>query len=462
MENVKELLNIDNLEDKYYEFKLLLESDKDKVEKWAKSIVGFANTCSGHILVGVKNDGYIKGLTNKEIDETKNLILLTINRYIFPHVNVDFKVITSKENKKILSVFVDYVNELVVYKAGDFNEKVYIRDDGATIPASINQIIKMSKRKFGIDGQILNEQYEKNKFISFNKTAKLYRKDNEEPSIKILINEEVVNQDGRITEGLSMFKDSYTSDDTLVSCRLWNGFDKGVDEVIDKKEFKGCLCDVFEHTLEFIVRNSRSGFIKMNDGSRLDTYSYPKKALREAIVNALAHRDYSIYGTQVDVDIFKDRLEITSPGSWLLDKEPSEYLLNSIPSVRRNKIICNCFSLIGLMEKSGSGLKKIYEIYTDLNAKLPTLYNTRDFFTITLFDLLNTETAIDKPLGAYDTKILDFCDGIARSREEIQKYINYSSKSNFIKYILKPLVESGLLIPTAKKNSKNQKYLTKK
>lgn len=174
-------------------------------------------------------------MTNKEIDETKNLILLTINRYIFHHVNVKFEVITSKENKKILSVFVDYVNELIVYKAGDYNEKVYIRDDGATIPASINQIIKMSKRKFGIDGQILNEQYEKNKFISFNKAAKLYRKDNEEPSIKILINEEVVNQDSRITQGLSMFKDSYTSDDTLVSCRLWNGYDKGVDEVIDKK-----------------------------------------------------------------------------------------------------------------------------------------------------------------------------------------------------------------------------------
>ena len=130
MENVKDLLNIDNLEDKYYEFELLLESDKDKVEKQAKSIVGFANTCSGHILVGVTNDGYIKGLTNKEIDETKNLILLTINRYVFPRVTVEFKVVTSKENKKILSVFVDYVNELVVYKAGDYNEKVYIRDDG--------------------------------------------------------------------------------------------------------------------------------------------------------------------------------------------------------------------------------------------------------------------------------------------------------------------------------------------
>ncbi len=462
MESVKELLNIDDIESKYYEFKLVLEKSEDKIEKWAKTIVGFANSSSGHILIGVTNDGFIKGLSNEEIDETKNLILLTINRHIFPHVPVQFKLIKCKDDKRILSVYVEYVNEIVVFKAGDFNEKVYVRDDGATVPASISQILKMSKRKFGIDGQILNEQYEKSEFVAFNKLAKLYRKDNQEPTLKILINEEVVNQDGRITEGLSMFKDSYKSDDTLVSCRLWNGFDKGEDEVIDRKDFKGCLCDIFENTLDFIKRNSRSGFIKMSDGSRLDTYSYPENALREAIVNALAHRDYSIYGTQVDIDIFKDRLEITSPGSWLLDKEPNEYKFNSIPSVRRNRIICNCFSVIGLMEKSGSGLRKIYEIYSKLNVEMPTLYNCPDFFRITLYDLLNTEKAIAKQIGYYDAEILQFCNGIARSREEIQNHIGYNSTSHFTKLILKPLIDAGLLIPTAKRNSKHQKYITNK
>ena len=174
----------------------------------------------------------------------------------------------------------------------------------------------------------------------------------------MLINEEVVNQDGRITEGLNMFSDLYNSDDTLVSCRLWNGFNKGVDEIIDKKEFKGCLCNVYENTIDFIERNSKSGFIKLKDRTRLDTHSYPQIALREAIVNALAHRDYSIYGTQVDVDIYKDRIEISSPGSWLLDKDPNSYEFTSIPSIRRNRIICNCFSTMGLMEKKQKWLKE--------------------------------------------------------------------------------------------------------
>lgn len=459
---ISELISIDNLENTNHEFKLKLETEKEKIEKWAKSIVAFANTSSGYIYVGVANDGYVVGLNNQEIDETKNFVLLTINRYIFPHVSIKFDLIKCDNEKNVLSIFVDYVNEMVIFKAGDYNEKVYIRENGASVPASINQILKMSKRKFGIDGQVLNAQYEKNKFTSFNKLSKIYRNDNQEPTLKMLINEEVVNQDGRITEGLNMFSDLYNSDDTLVSCRLWNGFNKGVDEIIDKKDFKGCLCNVYENTIDFIERNSKSGFIKLKDGTRLDTHSYPKIALREAIVNALAHRDYSIYGTQVDVDIYKDRIEISSPGSWLLDKEPNSYEFTSIPSVRRNRIICNCFSTMGLMEKSGSGLKKIYEVYEKLNAKLPKLENNSDYFLITLYDLLNSDESLIKTIGLYDKKILDFCKNNAKSREEIQNYIGYSSTSNFIKKVLKPLIESGALVPTAAKHSKNQKYLTKK
>jgi len=461
MKKIADLLTFEGFENKSYEFKLKLESSEDKLEKWAKTLVAFANTSSGYMLIGVSDDGYAVGLNAEEIDKTKNLILLTINRHIFPHIDVCFDAVSCGNAKKVLVVFVDYVNEIVVYKAGDYNEKVYIRDNGASIPASISQILKLSKRKFGIDGQILNRQYEKKDFVSFHKLAQEYRVDHQEPSEKILINKEVVNQDGRITEGLAMFADDYDSDDTLVACRLWNGFDKGVNQAIDKKEFKGCLCKVFEEVLAFIERNSRSGFIKMSDGSRLDTFSYPELALREAVVNALAHRDYSIYGTQIDIDIYKDRLEISSPGSWLLDKEPNEYEFDSIPSIRRNRIICNCFEAIGLMEKSGSGLKKIYDVYKKFNAEQPVLYNSPDFFKITFYDLLCTEEAVPKIVGPYDSRVLEFCRGVARSREEIQSHIGYMSSSNFMKMVLKPLLEAGLLIMTAKPRSKHQKYIAR-
>lgn len=460
MNKLEELLGTDFFENKEYECKLQLDSNSDKIEKWAKTLVGFANTYGGYIFVGVSNDGDILGLSKDEVDKTKILLLKTINRYIFPHIQVTFTAFPCKEERYVLCIWTDYVNEMVIYKSGDFSEKVYLREDGSTVPATISQILTMGKRKLGTDRQLLNEQYEAKDFSKFARLAILYRKDGKKPTEKILISKEVIGQDGRLTEGLKMFSDEFDSDETLAVCRLWAGYDKGDDEVIDKKEFKGCLCDVFTNVMEFVKRNSRSGFIKQKDGSRLDTFSYPEDALREAVVNALAHRDYSIEGTQIDVDIFKDRLVITSPGEWLLSKKPSEYSLDTIPSVRRNKIICACFEVVGLMERSGSGLRKIYNVYKKSNFKEPKLDDQHDYFLITLYDLLAEKERAVVTISKYDDEILSFCKDVARTRDEIQEHIGMKSRSYFTLRILKPMVESGVLEVTANNKSKNSKYIT--
>ena len=459
MKNLEELVQADFFENKECEYKLHLETSEDKVEKWAKTLVGYANTYGGYILVGVSNNKDVVGIDGDEVDRTKILVLKTINRHIFPHIEVSFSVFPCGEDKYILAIWTDYLNEMVIFKSGDYNEKVYIREDGSTLPATISQILSMGKRKMGMDTQLLNEQYEVKNFSKLSKLAALYRKDGEKPTEKMLISKEIVGQDGRITEGLKMFSDDFDGDETLAVCRLWNGFDKGSDEVIDKKEFKGCLCDVFDNIMDFVSRNSRSGFVKNADGSRLDTSSYPKIALREAVVNALAHRDYSIDGTQVDVDIFKDRLVITSPGGWLLPKKPDEYNLDSIPSVRRNKVISRCFEIAGLMERSGSGLRKIYNVYKKLKFKEPQLNDQHDYFLITLYDMLGEKNNSVILNGKYDEAILSFCNGVARSREEIQAHIGYKSRSHFMADILKPLLEAGSLETTANSKSRNAKYI---
>ncbi len=460
MKYLVEILDKLEFENNECEYKLKLETDIDKIEKWAKTIVAFSNCIGGIIFVGVNNDGVAIGLNKKEIDNTKILVLRTIDRYIYPHVDVEFEIFEIDKSLFVLGIKVEYINEIVIFKIGDYNEKVYIRENGSSVPASISKILKMGKRKLGVDNQILNEQYQKNRFIKFNSLAKKYRLDEKEPTIELLMSNEVVYKDGRITQGLNMFSDDYNNDDTLLVCRLWNGYDKGVNESLDIKEFKGSLSYIFDETIKFISRNSRSGFVKMNNGSRLDTLSYPEIAIREAVVNAIAHRDYSIEGTQIDVDIYKDRLEITSPGSWLLDKKASEYDLKHIPSIRRNKIICNCFQSIGLMEKSGSGIKKIVESYE--NFKEPKIETNDDFFVITLYDILADKIDVEKPGSKYDNLILEYCTDVARSREEIQQYIGYSSRGHFMSEIMKPLLKKGLIIQTAPSKSRNQKYLAKK
>ena len=456
-------INVPPFESQDVEFKMALNKEKDKIEGWAKTIAGFANSIGGSILVGVNDEGNIIGLEKKQVDEYKNLVLTTIERYFIPHVDVLFKVEKNSNDKYLLYIIVEPNEKLIIYKDGDYNEKVYIRKDGATVKASIEQIIKLGKRKFGFDNQITNITFIKKNFSKFYKLAKNYRKNEDEPTIKLLISKNIIDQNEKITEGFKMFSNTYDNNLSTIVCRLWNGNDKGVDEVIDKKEITGPLGETFIEATKFISRNTKSGFIKLKDGSRTDTTSYPKIALREAIINAIAHRDYSIEGTQIDIDIFKDRIQITSPGSWLLDGQPSTYSMDEIPSIRRNKIICNCFEIAGLMEKSGSGFKKIYNSYKDYDIKQPTLKSTSDYFVITMYDLLNTETEENSVvLRKYDEEIIKYCLSEPKTRKEIQEHISYKSRQHFTTDILNPLISSKLLIPTEPKQSKKQKYITNK
>ena len=114
------------------------------------------------------------------------------------------------------------------------------------------------------------------------------------------------------------------------------------------------------------------------------------------------------------------------------------------------------------MKKSGSGLKKIYGVHKDLEARLPVLRNSADFFKVTFYDLLCGKQAIPKAAGPYDAGILSFCKGAARSREETQTHIGYVSSCNFLKKVPKPLLEARLLTMTAKPHSMHQKYIATK
>ena len=446
-------------EDLDLECKSILNKEDDKIERWAKSLSAFSNSGEGHIFVGVDDDFNVFGLDRKTVDSMKNLVLLTIDRHIFPHIKVFFSEINLQNGKFLLDILVPSYTEIVCLRLGDYNEKVFIRENGASVPASVSQILALGKRKFGSDVKVLDESFERKDYSKYLSLAKKYREDGLEPSKEDLITLGALVQDGRIKEGLLMFSDAYDSDDSLLACRLWNGYDKGASEVIDKKVFKGPLGETFLSAMNFVKRNSGSGFIKLGDGSRLDTYAYPDLALREVIVNAIAHRDYSISNTQIDIDIYKDRLEISSPGSWLLASSPEHYSLYKIPSIRRNVVICGCFEAAGLMEQSASGLKKVANIYKNYPDKMPFLDNQSDYFSVTLYNLLydgqEEKTAINK----YEEEVVAFCTGIARSREEIQKHLKIQSRTYFTTNILKPLIDKGRLKRTAPSKSPNVKYV---
>lgn len=127
---------------------------------------------------------------------------------------------------------------------------------------------------------------------------------------------------------------------------------------MDDKEFEGNLIYLLRCTSDFVKNNSKMRFYK-EAGFRVDKPDYAERAVTEALVNALIHRDYIVAGSEVHVDMFDDRLEISSPGGMFDGKAVQEHNIADISSVRRNPVIADLFHRMKFMERRGSGLKKI-------------------------------------------------------------------------------------------------------
>lgn len=443
---IKELYPDVITENKEYEFKIKLNADNPI--SWAKTIVGFANTEGGTIFIGVSNEGEVFGITIEEIDKTKNLISRINDRNIFPHAKISYMMRSVDEAADyfVLAVNVMKAESIVRYREGDYNEKVFIKGDGNVTPATPEEIISLSKRKQGVDNETSNVKYIKSEWKEYNELCRAYRKDMSDPLLKELQNEEIVSEDGYAKTGFLMFKDDYNGDDSLVSCRLWSGKDKtGV--TLDSDRYRGSLAEVFKYALAFIERNTRTGWRKTEQGGREELRAYPKEAVREALVNAIAHRDYSIPGTQIDVDIYIDRIDIVSPGSWLLPKDYNEYPLGSIPSIRRNTIIAACLDVANLMERGGTGFQTMIESYKGFKEELqPVVLIYPGFLDLRLFDKLYE--GIDDGYEYIENSDKDILIEIlkaqgAKSVRELQALLKYKNRSHFLKEVINPLIDSN-------------------
>ena len=452
-------------EDLNYEYKAVLNPDNPI--KWAKTIIGYANDKGGTMFVGVSNDGEAFGIGLGEIDKTKLLISRINDRNIFPHVKITYMMRSVDDNAErfVLAVKVAPAESVIRYREGDYNETVYVKGDGNATPATPEEIISLSKRKYGVDNETSEIEYCVKYWTEYIDLCKRYRQDQSVPSVKELQNEEIVSKDGYAKSGFIMFSDDYDRDDTMICCRLWKGKNKtGV--VLDSSRLRGSLARVFVDALNFIERNTKTGWHKTENGGREEVRSYPKEAIREALVNAIAHRDYSIAGTQIDVDIYSDRIEIVSPGSWLLPKDYYEYPLGSIPSIRRNSIIASCLVVANLMERGGTGFQTMIEAYKKSPEKIqPVISIYPGFLNLRLYDMLYSEEVIELDLEGLSNaeKVISILnmEG-SKSVKELQERINYRSRSQFLKDVINPLIESGDIYRDGKPKSPTSRIKIKK
>lgn len=296
----------------------------------------------------------------------------------------------------------------------------------------------------------------------------------------------MANDDDTLTFAGILFADQSPVYQARVFCTRWAGLSKGgpLVDALDSDEFQGNVISLLTDTKKFIRHNSSVRWRKTGDG-REEMPDYPEKAVEEAVVNALVHRDYVILGSEVHVDMYDDRVEISSPGGMINGKHIQNCNINHVASKRRNPLICDIMSRLRYMERRGYGLRTITEEYQEGYA--PEFYSDDSIFIVTLMNLnynsaKSVDSIQDNAATIQDTiqdgssaiqddlhgesipiKIIRLCQ-TPQSRETLMSECGLKNRAYFITNYISPLLESGKLARTIpdKPNSRNQKYITVK
>ena len=225
------------------------------------------------------------------------------------------------------------------------------------------------------------------------------------------------------------------------------------ERFIDNKRITGAIPDMLEEAVEFVRTNSRTKTIIDDNGKRVDKNEYPIKAVREAILNALVHRDYSIYteNTPIRIEMYRDRMEVTNSGG--LYGKISIDALGKVHPETRNAALANMLELLNITENRYSGIPTMRREFLNAGLPAPNFSVIHGEFKVVMRNgYLNNS-------GSMEDSILDFCE-IPRSRAELIEFTG-KSRNYVVKQLIAPLVECGklkLTIPDKPKSS-NQKYV---
>ena len=414
-----------------------------------KEIVAFANSEGGTIYIGVSDDGEVVGIEDSDKSG------LQVSNMVHDNIKPDLSMFVSYrtlnfDGKEVLSIDVERDTNKPYYLAnkGLRPEGVYIRHGFSSIPASDSTIRNMIKET---DGDVYEALRSINQDLTFNSCENEFKNRNidfKEQALKL------VSNDGLYTNLGLLLSDQcpYT-----IKAAVFEDYDQSLFK--DRNEFSGSLLKQLEDVYSFIDKynNNRSTFDKL---WRIDTRDYPEKALREALLNSIVHRDYS-YSASTLISIYKDRLEIVSVGGLMPGYELKD-IKNGL-SDTRNPNLANIFYRLKLIEAYGTGIKKIYDAY-ELSGCEPEIITTNNSFKIILPNInykQNNNLYISSPEMKYcDENILlkYLNDNQSITRKEVETLMGLSQSS--AGRILKKMVDEGKLIQFG--GSKNIKYMLRK
>ena len=448
------------LENEKIECKSIL--NRDDIVGWLKTVAGFANASGGDLYIGVEDKSHkLIGFDRKNADSERNYFNNQVNEHLTPkppmHISFIRYEVKGKELFLIkVSVAESSVKPVILKYKG--LPAIFMRRDGFTNGATYEEIIEMSVKSKNTQYDLLvsDKKYDAENFSMLREFFK-NNNNGKELREKALDSMGFFNKDGYLLNGALMFQDDYNEKKTEVQCSVYSGLNKGSERIVTINRFNGNLIATIRFILDFVNQRMNHSMIKL-DNVRKNLDSYPARALFEGVINAVAHRDYYLDGTQIQIDMFKDRLEISSPGGFYRgEKIGKTYDLSRVVSKRRNELITDILVKCNVMEAAGTGFDKIIEEYSTADTThRPYIYSSSDHFTLVLPDLtyidgvedscLPAITFIPVPKGTeHDEKVLSFCYYQAHKASEIAEFLGVTDSTYLRKQVLANLEINGYL-----------------
>lgn len=367
---------------------LTVEFKEKYTPKIDRDIVAFSNTKGGYILLGVDDTGNVKGekLTNRMKAEITDLA-----RKCEPPITV----------KKMFQV-----EKVPIIEIEEGHEKPYSSSDGYfrrldAVTQKMNrkelEILFKHVFKVSFENQIHPDitwkDIDGSKIRRFFEEANIRVRSIDPRNILTSLNLSVAKQIKNV--GILFFaKDPRRH---LMQCETICAAFKGAGRthIYDRNDIQDDLLTQFNESLKFLKKhlNVRS---EIKDAKRKDIYEIPIEALREALANAIIHRDYSMRGTSIMVEVHQDRVEIRNPGGLAEGLTPHS-LMNL--SVRRNELIADLFARMEVVERIGSGIQRMHDLMKKAGLPAPKI-ESNTFFAITfqrpLYSLNDSSQGVER------------------------------------------------------------------
>lgn len=455
----------------------MLEYKERLSSSFARELVALANTLGGRILLGVRDDGSVAGI--KDSNDLRARIQ-DIARNCDPPV----------------LILVEPIGKVMVVTVRKSNGKpVQCRDGFFWRQGAVTQKLSRDEIRdfFRTEGVIrfdlsvnprfhYPEDFDHDKFNAWLALSRI--------SPRAAVEDILVNIDAaERSEGRLLFRNVGVLffaheprrffNQAYITCLLFKGTAR-VD-VLDRKDFSGGIVGDIEESLRFIERNTRTAY-RIEKLQRENIPEYPVKALREAITNAVMHRDWFIEGANVFVEIHADHIEVVSPGGLPTGMLPEDL---GHKSIRRNPLIADLLHRIEFIEKAGTGIKRMRDEARDRGCPDP-VYETTNFFTAHFYPnpavrdhviqemgdqvpgkiapkAVAHDEAHDEahePMTEIELKLLAACAQEPKSTPDLLKILGYRSRTGNYKKALSRLLSRGFLDMTnpEKPRAKNQRY----